>query len=345
MANEEKVTGKVLDRKIAARLLTYVRPYRKLFVIALTLTILQAVLSPLEPILFQYLLDNQIPQGDIAGLRNMIFLIIAVVIAQAIVMYGNTYLTNWLGQSIIRDIRVQVFDHILKLKLKYFDKTPIGKLQTRTINDVETLNDVFTSGLVRIVGELLQLAAILAAMFYVSWKLTLAVLVTLPLLIFATSIFKNKVKVAFQKVRTAVSEMNTFLQEHLTGMQIIHIFNREKVEMDRFREINKRHRKAHLNTVLYYSIFYPVIEIISALTLGILVWYGAGRVVQSELQFGELVAFIMFQSMFFRPIRLLADQFNILQMGMVSAERIFIVLDTQEMIPNNGTIRELSGES
>ncbi|MCB0854635.1 MAG: ABC transporter ATP-binding protein, partial [Bacteroidetes bacterium] len=264
MANEEKVTGKVLDRKIAARLLTYVRPYRKLFVIALTLTILQAVLSPLEPILFQYLLDNQIPQGDIAGLRNMIFLIIAVVIAQAIVMYGNTYLTNWLGQSIIRDIRVQVFDHILKLKLKYFDKTPIGKLQTRTINDVETLNDVFTSGLVRIVGELLQLAAILAAMFYVSWKLTLAVLVTLPLLIFATSIFKNKVKVAFQKVRTAVSEMNTFLQEHLTGMQIIHIFNREKVEMDRFREINKRHRKAHLNTVLYYSIFYPVIEIISA---------------------------------------------------------------------------------
>jgi ATP-binding cassette subfamily B multidrug efflux pump len=342
---EAKVTGKVLDRKIASRLLKYVRPYRKLFVVALALTILQAILSPVRPILFQYLLDNQVPQGDIPGLRNLIMLITVLVLVQAFVMYGNTYLTNWLGQSIIRDIRIQVFDHILKLKLKYFDKTPIGRLQTRTINDVETLNDVFTSGLVRIMGELLQLAAILAAMFYVSWKLTLAVLTTLPLLIFATYIFKNKVKVAFQKVRNAVSEMNSFLQEHITGMQIIHIFNREKVEMERFIKINKEQRKAHLNTVLYYSIFYPVIEIISALTLGILVWYGAGKVVGAELRFGELVAFIMFNTMFFRPIRMLADQFNILQMGMVSAERIFKVLDTEDMIADDGEIEQIKIEA
>ena len=345
MANEEKVTGKVLDRKIAGRLIKYVRPYRKLFALALGLTILLAILSPLRPILFQYMLDNQVPQGDVIGLRNLILVVFALVFFQAFVMYGNTYLTNWLGQSIIRDIRIQVYDHILNLKLKYFDKTPIGRLQTRTINDVETLNDVFTSGLVRIMGEILQLVAILAAMFYVSWKLTLAVLTTLPLLIIATYVFKNKVKVAFQKVRTAVSDMNSFLQEHLTGMQIIHIFNRENMEMDRFIGINKKQRKAHLNTVLYYSIFYPVIEIISALTLGILVWYGAGRVVGEELRFGELVAFIMFNSMFFRPIRLLADQFNILQMGMVSAERIFKVLDTTEMIPKDGTIDAIPDES
>lgn len=337
----EKVSGKVLDKKIARRLLTYVRPYRKLFILAVFITILLAVLSPLRPILFQYMLDNQVVAGDYAGLRMMVLLVTGLIITEALVMYANTYLTNWLGQSIIRDIRNQVFRHILKLRLKYFDKTPIGRLQTRTISDVETLNDVFTSGLVRIMGELLQLTAILIAMFYVSWKLTLAVLTTLPLLIIATIVFKNKVKVAFQKVRTAVSEMNTFLQEHITGMNIVHIFNREKKEMDRFVLINRDLRRAHLNSVLYYSIFYPVVELITAITLGILVWYGAGNVISHELQFGELVAFIMFQGMFFRPIRMLADQFNVLQMGMVSAERIFGILDTDEFIKDEGNIKHI----
>ena len=337
----EKVSGKVLDKKIARRLLTYVRPYRKLFILAVFITILLAVLSPLRPILFQYMLDNQVVAGDYSGLRMMVLLVTGLIISEALVMYANTYLTNWLGQSIIRDIRNQVFSHILKLRLKYFDNTPIGRLQTRTISDVETLNDVFTSGLVRIMGELLQLTAILIAMFYVSWKLTLAVLTTLPLLIISTIIFKNKVKVAFQKVRTAVSEMNTFLQEHITGMNIVHIFNREKKEMDRFVLINRDLRRAHLNSVLYYSIFYPVVELITAITLGILVWYGAGNVINHELQFGELVAFIMFQGMFFRPIRMLADQFNVLQMGMVSAERIFGILDTNEFIGNEGDVRKI----
>ena len=332
----EKVTGKALDRQLIARLFGYVRPYRKQFFTALGMTILLAILTPLRPALVQVGLDNYVAEGDVGGLRMIILALLGLIIFQTLVMYANTYLTNWLGQSIIRDIRKQVFDHVLKLKLKYFDQTPIGRLQTRTINDVETLNDVFTSGLVRILGDLLQLIAIMFAMFYLSWKLSLAVLTTLPLLLLATFVFKNKVKVAFQKVRNAVSEMNAFMQEHISGMQIVHIFNREKVELEKYDVINRDLRRAHLNSVMYYSVFYPVVELITALTLAILVWYGASKVMDGELMFGELVAFIMFVQMFFRPIRQLADQFNTLQLGMVSGDRIFQVLDTDLFIEDIG---------
>ncbi|MEO0473759.1 MAG: ABC transporter ATP-binding protein, partial [Bacteroidota bacterium] len=333
---ENSKTGKALDSSLIRRLLSYVRPYRLQFAGALGLTILTALLSPVRPLLVQRALDNGVGTGDGNNLRIIVVALLILLIVQAVVMYLNTYLTNWLGQSIIRDIRKQVFKHVLNLRLKYFDNTPIGRLQTRTINDVETLNDVFTSGLVRILGDLLQLFAIMAAMFYVSWDLSLAVLSTLPLLLIATFIFKNKVKAAFQRVRTSVSEINSFMQEHISGMLIVHIFNREKIELDKFDKINQDLRGAHLNSVMYYSVFYPVVEIITALTLAILVWYGAGTVVEGKLAFGELVAFIMFSQMFFRPIRMLADQFNTLQLGMVSAERIFNVLDTHEFIPDTG---------
>ncbi len=336
MADQKSVSGKALDRRLLRRMLAYVKPYRAQFGLAWLMTILLALLSPARPLLVQRALDQHVAIGDLGGLHFIVLLILGVLIIEGLVMYANTYLTNWLGQSIIRDIRQQVFRHILQLKLSYFDRTPIGTLQTRTINDVETLNNVFTSGLVRILSELLKLIAIVIAMFYLSWPLTLAVLVTLPLLIGATIIFKNKVKVAFQQVRKSVSELNAFVQEHLSGMSIIHIFNREKVEMDRYEEINGQLNQANLKTVLYYSIYYPVVEIITAATLGILVWYGAHRVIGAGLMFGELVAFIMFVQMFFRPIRMLADQFNTLQMGMVSAERIFHILDIQEFIPNQG---------
>lgn len=341
--SDSTVTGKALDRQLIVRLARYVKPYRKQFVGALILTILGAGLNPLRPVLVQYALDKEVIFGDVPGLRLIIGLLLLLLLFQGLVMYANTYLTNWLGQSIIRDIRMQVFDHILKLKLSFFDRTPIGVLQTRTISDVETLNDVFTSGLVRILGELLQVIAILVAMLWLNWKLALAVLTTLPLLIGVTILFKNKIKGAFQLVRQAVSEMNAFLQEHLSGMQIIHIFNREKRELGRFEKINQDLRGAHLKSVLYYSIFYPVVELINAITLGILVWYGSGKVIQGELQFGELVAFVMLVQMFFRPIRLLADQFNVLQLGMVSAERIFKILDTKEQIQDQGEVQELEG--
>jgi len=334
--SEQKVSGKVLDWTLAQRLFQYVRPYRSVFLFALLLTIMLAVLGPLRPVLVQMTLDNYIIEGDLSGLQMMIMIIVGAIVLETIIMYGNTYLTNWLGQSIIKDIRKQVFKHVLRLELRFFDKTPIGTLQTRVINDVETLNDVFTSGLVRIIGQLLQLFAIIGYMFYVSWDLSLAVLTTLPLLIGATIVFKNKVKVAFQQVRKSVSEMNAFLQEHISGMNIIHLFNREEVEMDRFGEINHRLRKSNINSVLYYSVYFPVIEIITAVSVAILVWYGAGRVMDFQLRFGELVAFIMFVQMFFRPLRMLADQFNVLQLGMVSAERIFKILDTQTFIDDEG---------
>jgi ATP-binding cassette subfamily B multidrug efflux pump len=245
--------------------------------------------------------------------------------------YLNTYLTSWLGQVVIRDMRKQVFSHILRLRLSFFDKTPVGRLQTRAISDIETLNDVFTSGLVQILGQLFLIAAIMGFMFFSDWRLTLVVLSVIPLMFFATWIFKNHIKKAFQGVRDAVSNMNSFLQEHITGMQIVHIFSREKVEAGKFDKINRNLRKAHLNSVLAYSIYFPVIEVITALAMALLVWYGAGRALEG-LKFGTLTAFIMYLNMFFRPLRQIADQFNTLQLGMVSAERVFKVLDTEEFI-------------
>lgn len=336
MADKATNQGNWMDRQLVGRLLQYVKPYRKFFFLAVTLTISLAILSPLRPYLIAYILDNPVANADVGQLQFWVSMVLGLLIVEAFIMYGNTFLTNWLGQSIIKDIRNQVFQHILKLRLQFFDKTPIGTLQTRTINDIETLNDVFSSGLVRILGDLLQLVAIFVMMLITSWKMTLVVLITIPLLLYATYVFKNKVKASFQRVRSAVSEMNAFLQEHITGMQIVHIFHREKVEMGRFDAINQKLKKANLNSVLYYSVFFPAVEIISALGLAILVWYGANAVVSEVLTFGILVAFIMYIQMFFRPLRMLADQFNTLQLGMVSGERIFKILDTHHFIPDEG---------
>ncbi len=299
-------------------------------------TILLAVLAPVRPWLVQLGMDRYVAFGDIGGLRLTVLAILGFLAVEAVVMYRNTFLTNWLAQSVIRDIRDQVFRHITSLKLSYFDRTPIGTLQTRTISDVETLNDVFSSGIVRILGDLLQLLAILVVMLYLNWKLTLVTLTTLPFMIIATVIFKNKVKGSFTSVRKAVSDMNAFLQEHITGMSIVHVFNREEEEARRFHDVNDKLKVANVDSVLYYSIYFPVMEIIIAMSLGLLVWYGAGSVLDDEVTGGQLVAFIMYTQMFFRPLRQLADQFNTLQLGMVSAERIFKILDTKEFIPNEG---------
>lgn len=334
--SQKTVTGKAFDRSLIRRLLSYVRPYRLQFAGALFFTVTLAILAPVRPFLVQKALDGFVAFRDVVGLRNIVLAIFGILALESIIMYRNTYLTNWLGQSVIRDMRKQVFDHILSLRLSFFDRTPIGTLQTRTINDVETLNDVFSSGLVRILGDLLQLTAILVVMILLNWKLTLITLTTLPLMIIATIIFKNKVKGSFTRVRKAVSDMNAFLQEHITGMPIVHIFNREEEEAKRFDEVNTKLKKANLNSVLYYSIYFPVMEIIVALSIGLLVWYGAGNVLEGEVTGGQLVAFIMYTQMFFRPLRQLADQFNTLQLGMVSAERIFKILDTREFIPDEG---------
>ncbi len=338
---ERSSKGSAFEWSLVKRILSYARPYRSWFILSLLSTILLSLIAPAIPYLFQYVLDNPTANNDVDGVRRMILIILGVFVFRALVMYGNTYLTGWLGQTIIHDIRLQVFNHLTSLRAKYFDKHPVGQLQTRTISDVETLNNVFSEGLVTIFGDLLQLAVIFCVMLYTDVALTLVIISTIPILLFATYIFKNAIRSAFQKVRKYVGEMNSFLQEHITGMLITQIFGREQVEAERFDKINKNYLNANLKSVMAYSIFFPVVEIITAMATALLVWYGVGSVLNGSVTFGTLIAFLMYITMFFRPIRMLADRFNTLQMGMVSAERIFQVLDTEEVIENSGELKDL----
>ncbi|WP_420582484.1 ABC transporter ATP-binding protein [Reichenbachiella sp.] len=307
------------------------------FWLLVLLTIALAILVPIRPYLIQVTIDNDVANGDFDGLIFMIGLLIVLLIAQAFVQYAHTYLSSWLGQYIIRDIRTSLYEHIQKLKLKFFDKTPIGRLVTRNISDIETLADVFSQGIAMMIGDLLQLVVILIFMFYTDWKLTLVSLSTLPVLIFATYIFKEKIKVSFNSVRTAVSNLNSFVQEHITGMSIVQIFNSEKRELEKFKEINREHKKANIKSVMYYSVYFPVAEVIQAIGIGLVVWYGAVKMIDAQYQPGVLIAFIMYIQMFFRPIRMIADRFNTLQMGIVSSNRLIDLLENKEHIPNEGS--------
>lgn len=337
--SQDKITGKTYDINLLRRMGRYMRPYHVAFWISVVLTILLAAVAPALPMLIQHTLDNYILNFDTAGLSYMLMAMLGLVIVQTLIRYYHTLMTNTLGQSVIRDIRIQVFNHIVQLRLKYFDRTALGKLITRTISDLETLSNIFSEGLIQIIGDLLQLVVILVVMFYSDWKLTLIVLIPMPLMVAATYVFKEAMKAAFIDVRKWVSNLNTFLQEHITGVGIIQYFAREKQEMDKFKEINAQHRNAHIRTNWYFSIFFPVLEIIMAIALGLLVWFGAKQIMGDVISPGVVVAFIMYINMIFRPIRELIDKFNTLQMGMVSAERIFEVLDTDEMTPNEGTLK------
>ncbi|MGV3761717.1 ABC transporter ATP-binding protein [Parapedobacter sp.] len=334
--SEPKVTGKTYDAQLLRRMLRYVRPYKGVFVISVLLTILMAGVAPALPMVVEYTLDRFILQNDIDGLQLMLLLMLGLLLLQTVVRYYHTLMTNTLGQSVIRDLRIHVFNHITGLRLKYFDRTPIGRLITRTISDLETIANIFSQGLIQIIGDLLQLVVILGVMFYTDWRLTLIVLIPMPFMIGATYVFKEAMKSAFQDVRKWVSNLNTFLQEHISGISIIQYFAREEQEMRKFKAANAEHRNAHIRANWYFSIFFPVLEIIMAVSLGLLVWYGSKQVLADTLSPGVIVAFIMYINMIFRPIRELVDKFNTLQMGMVSAERIFVVLDTDERTPNEG---------
>ena len=337
--SEPKVTGKTYDAQLLRRMLRYVRPYKGIFVVSVLLTILMAGVAPALPMIVEYTLDRFILQNDIDGLQLMLLLMLGLLLLQTIVRYYHTLMTNTLGQSVIRDLRIHVFNHITGLRLKYFDRTPIGKLITRTISDLETIANIFSQGLIQIIGDLLQLVVILGVMFYTDWRLTLIVLIPMPFMVGATYVFKEAMKSAFQDVRKWVSNLNTFLQEHISGISIIQYFAREEQEMRKFKAANAEHRNAHIRANWYFSIFFPVLEIIMAISLGLLVWYGSKQVLADTLSPGVIVAFIMYINMIFRPIRELVDKFNTLQMGMVSAERIFAVLDTDERTPNEGTLQ------
>ncbi len=316
------------------------RPYRRIFIIAGVLAVVLAPLATLRPYLIQKMVDNHIFNYDLSGLTQMAILLVGVLLLEATLQYFFIFSSNLLGQSVIRDLRVRVFEHITSLRLTYFDRTPIGTSTTRTINDIETINNVFSQGVITIVADLLTFFAVLGIMLITSWRLTLVCLTTMPFLIIASYVFKEKVKTAFQKVRTQIQRMNAYLQERISGMRIVQIFNAEANELNRFRKINREYTQANLDSILYYAVFYPVVEIISAASLGLMVWWGTrGVIIGGEVTLGALVAFPIYLSMLFRPIRTIADKFNTLQMGLVAAERVFTLIDRDDRIENSGTVK------
>jgi len=339
-------TGQVFDWAVLRRLLGYVRPYRRVFIGLIVLTVATAVLGTLRPFLIQRMVDVSIEQGDMKSLNTMFLLLLVLLVAHAGVSYLQTYYGGWLGQYIVRDIRTDLYQHLLKLKLKFFDQTPIGVLVTRNISDVETLSDVFSEGLAAMVGDILQLLFIMAFMFWIDWRLTLISLSVIPPLLFSTYVFKEKIKGSFQDVRTAVAKLNSFVQEHLTGMNVVQIFNNEEREYRKFEAINKEHTEANIRSVLYYSIYFPVAEVLGAVGVGLLVWYAAQGQIEGSISKGALIAFIMYNALFFRPIRQIADRFNTLQLGLVSTERLLKLLDNQELVAPSGTFApaELKGD-
>jgi ATP-binding cassette, subfamily B, multidrug efflux pump len=270
--NEEQKSGKIFDLPTLRRLYAFVSPYQKQFYGLIVLILLSAALSPLSPLLFRYTIDNQIAAGDYNGLTVMLLLMIGVLMVQALVQFASTYLAGWLGQNVIRDIRTQLYDKILSLRLKFFDNTPIGRLVTRTISDIETLSDVFSDGMAAVAGDILQLVLIIAVMFYTDWRLSLISLSMVPFMLISTYIFKEKIKDSFNEVRTAVANLNTFVQEHITGMNIVQIFSAEKIESQKFQKINAVHRDAHIKSIWYYSVYFPVADVISAAGTGLVVW-------------------------------------------------------------------------
>lgn len=333
---KEPISGNIIDIHVLKRLYKYIKPYALQFYVLIFLTIALGVVAPVRPILVSKAIDDYVSVRDYNGLLNITIILIVLVAIAGIFQYLHTYLSGWLGQYIIKDIRIKLYEHLLRMQLKFFDKTPIGRLVTRTVSDIETLSEVFSQGLAELIADVLQLTFILIFMFYLDWELTLVSLSTFPLLVISTYFFKEKIKHAFNEVRTAVSNLNSFVQEHITGMSIVQIFNSEDREYKKFKEINKEHRRSNIKSVLYYSIYYPVSEVIQALGIGLIVWFGAKGVVQDHTTFGDLTAFIMYLNMFFRPIRQIADRYNTLQMGIVSSSRIFDLLDNVEQIPNDG---------
>lgn len=329
-----------VDYRLLGRVFSLTKPYRRIFILAASLAVLLAPLSTARPYLIKEMVDKYIFVNDIAGLTRMAVILGGLLILESICRYWFIFSTNLLGQSVIRDLRVRVFKHITKFRLTFFDRTPIGTSTTRTINDIEAINTVFSQGSITIIADLLTLVTVLGVMFYTSWKLTLICLTTMPFLIIASYVFKEKVKMAYQRVRSHISGMNAFLQERITGMRIVQIFNAEKEEMGKFKKINRDYTQANLDSILYYAVFFPVVEIISAASLGLMVWWGAQDALQANgVTLGALVAFPIYLDMLFRPIRTVANNFNNLQMGLVASERVFNLLDRDDRITDEGEMK------
>lgn len=330
--------AKILDWDLLKRVVALAKPYRGTLATVILLSIITAALGPLRPYLIQQTIDKYVLMGDYNGLSRMTALLFGLLMVESFLQYNFNYSAGWLGQTVIKDLRVRVFEHILRFRLRYFDTTPIGTSTTRAINDVETINDIFSEGMINIAADVLTIVMVVSIMFYSDWRLALVSLIPFPILVYATYWFKETVKSSFQVVRTQVARLNAFLQEHITGMNIVQLFAAQKQEYGKFVEINEVHTEAHIKSIWAYSVFFPVVEIIIASSWGLLVWWGAGFVVHEKSSLGMLVAFLMYLNMLFRPMRMLADKFNTLQMGLVASERVFGILDRSEIIENNGTI-------
>ena len=323
----KKPSSNQLDAQLLKRVLAEAAPYKSLLLSTTLMAVLLAPLATIRPWLVQKMVDEHIVYSDVEGLLKLSIIFVIVLFLHAFLTYLFTYLSGVLGQAVVRDLRIKIFNHINRFNLSYFDKTPIGTSTTRTINDVETINTVFSQGVITIIADILTLIVVLAIMFITSWELTLIALTTSPFLVIASYIFKEKVKTSFQSVRTEISRMNAFLQEQISGRRLIQIFHIEKSSMRRFKTINREYTKANLDSVLYYAVFYPVVEIISAASLGLMVWWGAKGVIGESVSMGALIAFPIYLNMLFNPIRILADKFNTLQMGLVASDRVFALLD------------------
>ena len=340
-------TGKAFDLQIFLRLMSFAKRYKLKFFIATASTILLALVSLLNPYLIKETVDKYITEKDTEGLINNIVLMFVVVLVEVLLRFSFIYFANWVGQHIIRDIRAKIFRHILQFKMSYFDKNSVGKLVTRVVSDIETIAAFFSSGVFTIVSDVLQMFAVAALMFYFNWKLALIALAVLPILIYATRVFQQAIKATFQEVRNQVANLNGFVQERVTGMKIVQLFNREKVEYKKFKDINNKHKEAYVKTIWYFSIFFPIAEILSSIGIGLIVWFGSKQIVGGEVAGpGTVMAFVQMAQMLFRPLRQIADKFNQLQMGIVSGERVFKVIDTQSSIVKSGIIRakQLKGD-
>ncbi len=346
--SDQPLIKKIFDFGLLRRIFRYAKPYRRRFVISVVLAIVLAVLSPVRPLLINYTIHDVIQQG---GERSIVIeLLLQITILQVVFLlietalrFYFTFITAWLGQTVVRDMRVQVYQKILRLNLRQFDKTPIGTLTTRTINDIESINDIFSEGLIPIIADLLSIIAILIAMFWTNWQLTLVCLIPFPLMIIATYYFKESVNKSFIRVRNAVAALNAFVQEHITGMQVIQSFTAGEREYRRFTAINRDHRNANIRAIFAYSVFFPIVEIVLAFSMGLLVWFAARQAYslptdEAARISGHIVSFILMLNLLFRPLRVIADKFNVLQMGMVASERVFKVLDNEDVMADTAGV-------
>lgn len=338
---EDEILGKAYDAKLMRRLLGYIKPYRKYVISAILLNVVVAALGPLRPYLTKIAIDKYIAHSNYHGLLLISLMLFGSLILQAFIQYFLTYYTQYLGQKTILDLRTQIFTHTQKLALRFFDKTPIGRIVTRVTNDIESLNDLFSSGIVMVFSDVFIVIWILVFMFFMDIKLSLVTLSVLPVLVYVTFLFRRKVRSSYRNVRLHLARLNSYMQEHITGMNVVQIFHKEKDEMDKFLDINKEYREANIKSNLYYSIFYPSVELLSSTATALIIWYGGGEIVRSSLSLGVLVAFVQYTEMFFRPIRDLSEKYNILQTAMASSERIFKLLDNKTFVQNPEQPQEL----